>query len=247
MNFLVVDDDRDLNDSLTGLFRAKGHAASSLTDATAVEVWVKNNPCDAVVLDLGMPKINGLSLIHIIRDQRPNLPIIIFTGFGDDKDLMDATSYAGANGYVSKSQGLDEIYSAVIRELAKPKDSSQKPQPGPGIIPNGKSMIQQDVEVSGSIKFKGEMVFGGKLKKGSLTGDLLEVGKDARIKGDITADVLILTGKVTGNVTAMQTCELTASAEVIGDLTANRLSMEEGATLVGQVRLGPKAGNGSDA
>ncbi len=246
MNFLIVDDDRDLNESLAGFFRGKGHAAASLSDASKVGEWVKDHPCDAVVLDLGMPKIDGLSLIHIIRDHRPGLPIIIFTGFGDDKDMMEAATYAGANGYVSKSQGTGEIYSAVIRELENPAGAARNSRSGSETVAAGKSMISRDVEITGAVKFKGEMVFGGRLKTGSLTGDLLQVDESGRVKGDIMAEVLILSGKVTGNVVAMQNCELAASAELVGNLTAQRLSMEEGATLVGEVRLGLGTGNGSE-
>src|SRR5450755_1458403 len=120
MNFLVDDDNRLLNRFLVTYLRDKGHIATSLTDASKVENWVENNPCDAVILDLGMPKIDGLSLISIIRKRAPELPIIIFTGLGYDEEMMQAARYAGANGYVSKGLGPSEIYSAVMRVLHDP-------------------------------------------------------------------------------------------------------------------------------
>src|SRR5207237_1496 len=76
---------------------------------------------------------------------------------------------------------------------------------------------------------------------GSITGSKLVLGEHAGVKGDVMADTVSLSGKVTGNVTAMDKCELGASAELTGDLVTSRLSMEEGATLLGQVRLGPNA------
>lgn len=123
MNFLVVDDNRLLNRFLVTYFRDKGHTATSLTDASKVEAWVEANPCDAVILDLGMPKIDGLSLISIIRNRKADLPIIIFTGLGYDEEMMQASRYAGANGYVSKGLGPSEIYSAVMRVLDNPKQA----------------------------------------------------------------------------------------------------------------------------
>ena len=56
MNFLVVDDNRLLNRFLTTYLRGKGHAASSLTDSSKVESWLDLNPCDGLILDIGMPR-----------------------------------------------------------------------------------------------------------------------------------------------------------------------------------------------
>ncbi len=120
MNFLVVDDNRLLNRFLVTYLRGKGHTASSLTDASKVEEWLDNNECDAAVLDIGMPKIDGLSLISVIRKTHAELPIIIFTGLGYDEEMMQAARFAGANGYVSKGLGPSEIYSALMRVLQNP-------------------------------------------------------------------------------------------------------------------------------
>ena len=117
MNFLVVDDNRLLNRFLTTYFQSKKHNCSALSDATKVLSWLDLNPCDAVILDVGMPKIDGLSLISMVRAQHPNLPIIMFTGLGYDEETMQAARIAGANGYVSKGLGPMEIYSAVMRVM----------------------------------------------------------------------------------------------------------------------------------
>lgn len=120
MNFLVVDDNRLLNRFLVTYLRSKGHACSSLTDGSKAESWLDLNKCDAVILDIGMPKIDGLTLIGIIRAHYHDLPIIIFTGLGYDEEMMQAARYAGANGYVSKGLGPSEIYSALMRVLNNP-------------------------------------------------------------------------------------------------------------------------------
>lgn len=117
MHFLIVDDNRLLNRFLVSYLRGKGHQASSLTDSCKVESWLNLNDCDAIVLDIGMPKIDGLALISIIRKTHAELPIIIFTGLGYDEEMMQAARFAGANGYVSKGLGPGEIYSALIRVM----------------------------------------------------------------------------------------------------------------------------------
>ncbi len=117
MNFLVVDDNRLLNRFLTTYLRSKGHGCSSLTDPSKVVSWLDLNPCDAIILDIGMPKIDGLSLISMIREKFTTVPIVMFTGLGYDEEAMQAARKAGANGYVSKGLGPSEIYSALMRVL----------------------------------------------------------------------------------------------------------------------------------
>jgi DNA-binding response OmpR family regulator len=80
-----------------------------------VEAWLELNPCDAIILDIGMPKVDGLTLITMIREKNADLPIVMFTGLGYDEEAMQTARKAGANGYVSKGLGPSEIYSAVMR------------------------------------------------------------------------------------------------------------------------------------
>ena len=94
MNFLVVDDNRLLNRFLTTFLRSKGHGASSLTDGSKVEAWLAVNPCDGIILDIGMPKIDGLTLISVIRVNYPDLPIVMFTGLGYDEEAMQVARKA---------------------------------------------------------------------------------------------------------------------------------------------------------
>lgn len=117
MNFLVVDDNRLLNRFLTTFFREKGHACASLTDGMKLDAWLEKNPCDAIILDIGLPKVDGITLISMIREKHAQVPIVMFTGLGYDEDAMQKARAAGANGYVSKTLGPSEIYNAVIRVL----------------------------------------------------------------------------------------------------------------------------------
>lgn len=119
MNFLVVDDNRLLNRFLTTFLRDKGHVASSLTDSSKVESWLDLNPCEAIILDIGMPKIDGLALVKIIRAKYADLPIVMFTGLGYDEEAMQTARKHGANGYVSKGMGPSEIYTALMRVLSQ--------------------------------------------------------------------------------------------------------------------------------
>lgn len=101
------------------------------------------------------------------------------------------------------------------------------------------SNIQSDVEISGSIKFKGELTFDGQLKDGAISGEALIVGTNARIHGDIQTESLTLRGAVVGDVLVSGKCELKGSASLEGSLTTNRLVMDEGATMSGRAEITP--------
>ncbi len=104
---------------------------------------------------------------------------------------------------------------------------------------DNKSSILSDVEISGTVKFKGELSFDGQLTNGNIEGEALIAGERARIKGDIKADALLLRGSVTGDVLVAGKCELKGSANLVGSLTTNRLVMDEGASLIGDVQITP--------
>lgn len=106
-------------------------------------------------------------------------------------------------------------------------------------IPSNKSNVASDVEIYGSITFKGELTFDGKLQGGGITGKMLTVGPSAKIQGDIHSDAVSIAGTVTGDVTVTGKCDLKSSAQVFGNLTTARLVMDDGATLIGKAEIKP--------
>jgi DNA-binding response OmpR family regulator len=85
------------------------------------------------VVDLNMPKVDGISLIAFIREMSQTLPIIVFTGVGYDEERMHAALRAGANGYVSKNLPIEQLYCVLSRVLATcqqraRRESLAKPQ-----------------------------------------------------------------------------------------------------------------------
>jgi DNA-binding response OmpR family regulator len=114
-HILLVDDD----EAIGRLFKdymadcAPQWECNFLSDSTKVLSWLDLYPCDCLVLDLHMPGIDGLSLISLVREKQPKLPIIIFTGHGYDEAKMQQTLQAGANGYISKTLPPEEIYLAI--------------------------------------------------------------------------------------------------------------------------------------
>lgn len=116
--FLIIDDDPAITKFLVTYLEQKGHSCESLTEGFRTAAWLEQNQCDVVVVDLNMPKVDGISLISFIREMSEKLPIIVFTGVGYDEERMHAALRAGANGYVSKNLPIEQLYCVLSRVLA---------------------------------------------------------------------------------------------------------------------------------
>ena len=100
--------------------------------------------------------------------------------------------------------------------------------------------LSKDVEIKGSIKFANELIFDGTLDGNISSAEgILTVGQNAKVRGDVKTRTVILKGNVNGNITVQERCELHSNSQLIGDLKAVRLSLEDGATLLGKLEVNP--------
>ena len=111
----------------------------------------------------------------------------------------------------------------------------------------GKDVLSSDVEIKGSIKFQKELLIDGKVE-GEINSDgVLTIGENADIRGEIKTKSITVYGKVQGNITVGERCELKSRCTLQGDLKAARLVIEEGATFIGKSEVtssgAPASGN----
>lgn len=104
---------------------------------------------------------------------------------------------------------------------------------------NRRNALSSDVEIKGSISFNSDLYFDGKLEGDVTSSGSLTLGDNAFVNGEILTESVVIRGVVKGNVTVEDRCELRGEAELIGDLKASRLVMEENATLVGKSEVTP--------
>jgi DNA-binding response OmpR family regulator len=116
--FLIIDDDPGIAKFLVTYLRQRGHTCQALTDGFHTAAWLGEHDCEVAIVDLKMPKIDGISLISFIREMTPTLPVVVFTGVGYDEEQMHAALRAGANGYVSKNLPIEQLYCVLARVLA---------------------------------------------------------------------------------------------------------------------------------
>jgi cytoskeletal protein CcmA (bactofilin family) len=104
---------------------------------------------------------------------------------------------------------------------------------------NSKNVLGSDVEIKGNIKFTGELTFDGKLDGEVHTDGTLHLGDSAVVNGNISAQTVIVRGKITGNINAKDKIEIKGKTELFGDIRAAKLAIEEGVTFVGKTEVNP--------
>jgi DNA-binding response OmpR family regulator len=125
-DFLVIDDDPSVTRFLAAYLKQKGHTSATLTEGFQTAMWLEMHDCEVVVVDLNMPKVDGISLITYIREIQPGLPIIVFTGVGYEEEKMHAALRAGANGYVSKNLPVEQLYCVLSRVLTTSRQRARR-------------------------------------------------------------------------------------------------------------------------
>ena len=99
---------------------------------------------------------------------------------------------------------------------------------------SGKDVLSSDVEIKGTIKFQKELLIDGKVEGDINSDGALTVGENADIRAEIKTKSITIYGKVQGNITVSERCELKSKCTLQGDLKAARLIIEEGATFIGK-------------
>jgi len=112
MRLLVVEDDPDLNRQIVDALTDAGYAVDSAHDGEDGHFLGDAEPYDAVVLDLGLPQMDGLSVLEKWRRDGKVMPVIILTARDRWSDKV-AGMDAGADDYVAKPFHMEEVLARV--------------------------------------------------------------------------------------------------------------------------------------
>jgi len=108
MRVLVVEDDVDLNRQLTTALKEAGYAVDTATDGEEGHFLGDTEPYDAVVLDIGLPVMDGISVLEQWRREGRRMPVLILTARDRWSDKVQGFD-AGADDYVAKPFHLEEV------------------------------------------------------------------------------------------------------------------------------------------
>ena len=117
MRALIVEDEKDLNRQLVQALMAAGFAVDTAFDGEEGYFLGDTEPYDIVVLDIGLPKMDGISVLEAWRRNKRIMPVLILTARDRWSDKVQGFD-AGADDYVAKPFHMEEIL-ARIRALLR--------------------------------------------------------------------------------------------------------------------------------
>jgi two-component system OmpR family response regulator len=120
MRILIVEDDKDLNRQLAAALGDAGYVVDRAFDGEEGHFLGDTEPYDAVVLDLGLPQMDGISVLERWRRVGRNMPVLILTARDRWSDKVAGID-AGADDYVTKPFHIEEVLArvrALIRRAA---------------------------------------------------------------------------------------------------------------------------------
>lgn len=126
---LIVDDELSMREFLKILLEKDGHSVRMAEDAAVALKEVEADTFDLVISDIRMPRMSGLELLAELKNQNPDLPVIMITAFASPEDAVSAMKN-GAFDYITKPFKVDEIKevitAATTRRDRDEDDSSEE-------------------------------------------------------------------------------------------------------------------------
>ncbi|HYC50166.1 MAG TPA: response regulator [Gemmatimonadaceae bacterium] len=148
LRILIVEDHDDLADALRTNLRSEGYQATVASDGRQALAMVRADPPDIIVLDLGIPGIDGLALLSRLRAEGHWCPVLILTARDSDSDKVEGFRL-GADDYVTKPfrtlelmARVDAMRRRVLRERAA---ASVPPAPAATSAPDVSTLTPQQI------------------------------------------------------------------------------------------------------
>lgn len=111
---LVIEDDETMRNALKRIFEADGMMVKTAADGTQLSVVLDDNPMDLIILDIGLPWINGLELAKLLKEHEDlkHIPLVFVSGKTSEFDVKRGFE-AGADDYIKKPFDIDQMKKTV--------------------------------------------------------------------------------------------------------------------------------------
>jgi DNA-binding response OmpR family regulator len=133
MRVLLVEDDISLANGIQTALRSESYTLDWLSDGRSALHALSSEHFDVVVLDLGLPKMDGLEVLRSVRDRRQRTPVLILTARDGVRDRIAGLD-AGADDYVTKPIKPKVLLSRIKALLRRHKPEGQSPEPANRIV-----------------------------------------------------------------------------------------------------------------
>lgn len=105
---LIADDEMEFASTLAERLRIRGYNAKSVYCAEDAIAFVRDNSPDVMLLDLRMPRMNGIQVLKTIRQFNESTQVILLTGLGDSQERTEAME-SGAFDFMMKPMDIEKI------------------------------------------------------------------------------------------------------------------------------------------
>jgi two-component system OmpR family response regulator len=132
MRILLIEDDRMIGESVAESLKDSGYAVDWVKDGHSGITAIACQQYDLLLLDLGLPRKDGIEVLRTIRHQQHSFPVIVLTARDAIEDRIAGLD-AGADDYLVKPFALGELH-ARMRAVIRRKSNNSNPHLGNGII-----------------------------------------------------------------------------------------------------------------
>ena len=115
-HILVVDDESDVRELLSKFLTRRGYEVNTASDGMAAIEAIHDSRPDIVLLDIRLPKIDGLSVLQRLRDESENVAIITMSGVADE-DTARRSLELGAADFITKPFNLPYLETSLLAKL----------------------------------------------------------------------------------------------------------------------------------
>lgn len=212
-HLLIVEDDELLRDALGSLLGQAGHQVRMAPDgASALAQLAEDGALEGLVLDLGLPRIDGLSVLRQVRERLPTLPVLILTARDGIEDRVAGLN-AGADDYLTKPFSGDELKARLQSMLRRAKLPAFGPAGSAGAPATGATPTGAD---AGAL-----LRIDPQLPRAWLLGDAVEL---TQREWELLALLLAREGQVVGREDVLAAWQ-TESAESAAGVASNALEV----------------------
>jgi two-component system, OmpR family, aerobic respiration control protein ArcA len=111
---LVIEDDETMRSAMKRIFEADGMVVKTAADGTQLALVLDDSPIDLIILDIGLPWVNGLELAKLLKehDDLKHIPLVFVSGKTSEFDVKRGFE-AGADDYIKKPFDIDKIKKTI--------------------------------------------------------------------------------------------------------------------------------------
>ncbi|MCQ2612702.1 MAG: response regulator transcription factor [Treponemataceae bacterium] len=119
MRILLVEDEKHLSQALSELLKKKQYSVDAAYDGETGLEYARTGVYDLIILDIMMPRMNGIEVLRHIRNEKNSVPVLMLTARDEVEDKVSGLDY-GADDYMTKPFSTDELL-ARVRALLRRK------------------------------------------------------------------------------------------------------------------------------